>query len=115
MSLFIRDGLTLTDTIPADPAGRWPAVTWCYRPCRWEDREDVYGAARTADRAAKIRKLVLDRFVSWDYEEHGEIVGLSDALLRDLEPQVFQHMADRVLGFAGPSAGNNGEAGRGKG
>lgn len=112
MALYIRDGLTHTDLIPADPAGRWPAIRWAYRPARWEEREEAYGAVKVADRARKVRELVAAKLVSFEYEG-GDGAGVPDAaMLADMEPLVFQHLADRVMGYAGPS---NGEADRGKG
>lgn len=112
MGLFIRDGLTYADTIPADPAGEWPAVKWCYRPALYEDREHCLAGRDEKEQGRRTRKLVLDKFVNWDLAENGEPVVLTDDLLRAMHPIVYQRMVNAVLGFTRP-AGD--EAARGKG
>jgi hypothetical protein len=104
MALLINDGFTWEDTVPA--RGRFPSVTFRYRPALPEDVFDYLHAPKPTgkDVLRVAARLLAKHLVSWDVtDDKGDAVPVSEDVLRRVPHPVLVKMVDVVTGY-GPDA-----------
>ena len=104
-ALLIDDGFTVTATLKR---GRWPEITFTYRPALPEASDtyqlEAQRAQTGADRTRAATGLLLKHLVSWDAQLVGKsdedgTAPLSAESLRRLPPIVRDALVDVVCGY----------------
>ncbi len=100
-SLFVRDGWTLTTTLPG-LKGVYPPLKVWYRPALPERVQEFLQAPKPNAKAslAALIDLLCDQLVKWDAcDENGLPVPVARPLLETIHLPILQKLGDAVTGY----------------